>query len=83
MLVEDAPFELTDALKILQVVVVDDEIEDSGGLKEIGLARTLAGACPDPIDEIGLDTEQFGIDGDDETRFAVFDPPEDDSFGLM
>ena len=83
MLVEDAPFEFTDALEILQVVMIDDEIEDGRGLEKIGLARALAGAGPDAVDKIGLDAEQLGINGDDKARFAVFHPFEDDSFGLV
>src|SRR5262249_41639211 len=65
MLVEYAPFELADALQILEVVVVDDQIEDGGGLEEIGLAGSLTAGCPDTIDEVGLDTEELGIDRDD------------------
>jgi hypothetical protein len=50
MLVEDAPFEFTDALEILQLVMIDDEIEDGRGLEKIGLARALAGTAPDAVD---------------------------------
>lgn len=83
ILKEHPPFEFADALKILQVIVVDDEIEDGGGLEEIGLAGSLSAGCPDAIDEVGLDTEELGIDRDDKARFAVFHPLEDDSFGLV
>jgi hypothetical protein len=83
VLVEDSPFEFPNTLQILQLVVIDHEIEDGRGLEEIGLTGSFAGARPDPADQIGLDTEQFRIDSDDKARFAVFHPPEDDSFGLM
>jgi len=83
MLIEYAPFEFADALKILEVVMVDDQIEDGGGLEEIGLAGPLSAGCPDAIDKVGLDTEELGIDCDDKARFAVFHPFEDDSFGLV
>jgi len=83
ILIEDSPFEFTDTLEILQFVVIDDKIEDGRGLEEIGLARALAGTGPDAVDKIRLYAEQLGVDGDYETRFAVFHPPEDDSFGLV
>jgi hypothetical protein len=43
MPVENSPTEFTDPLQILQLIVVDDQVEDGRGLKEIGLSRPLAG----------------------------------------
>jgi hypothetical protein len=80
VLVDDAPFELTDTLQVLEIVVIDHEVEDGSGLEEIGLAGTFAGRGPDAVDEIRLKAEQLGVDGDDKGGLAVFDGAQDDTF---
>ena len=63
--------------------MIYDEVEDGGGLEKVGFAGPFAGACANTIDEIGLDAEEFGINGDDEACFAVFDSFEDYSFRFV
>ncbi len=83
MLVDHGPFELADALEVLKLIVIDDEVEDGGGLKEVGFAGSFSGTCANAIDEIALDAEEFGVDRDNEARFAVFDSFEDYSFRFV
>ena len=83
VLIDHGPFELSDALEVLKLVVIHDEVEDGGGLEEVGFAGPLTGACANTIDEIALDAEEFGIYGDNETCFAIFDSFEDYSFRFV
>lgn len=61
VLVEGGPFHFFYALEVFEVVVIDDEVEDGGGLKEVCFAGAFAGGGADAADEIGLDAEEFGV----------------------
>lgn len=38
MLIEGCPFHFFDPLEVFQLVVIDDKVEDGGGLEEVGFA---------------------------------------------
>jgi len=73
VLVEGGPFHFLYALEVFELVVIDDEVEDGGMLKEVGFARAFTGGGAHAADDIGLDAEEFGIKRGDEAGFAVFD----------
>ena len=61
VLIEGGPFHFLYALEVFEIVVIDDEIENGGGLKEIGFTGAFTGGGADAADEIGLDAEEFGV----------------------
>ena len=83
VLVEGGPFHFLYALEVFEVVVIDDEVENGGRLKEVGFAGAFTGGGTNAADEIGLDAKEFGIKRGDEAGFAVFDCFENDSFGFV
>jgi hypothetical protein len=71
-LIEGCPSHFLYTLEVFEVVVIYDEVEDGGGLKEIGFAGAFTGGSTDTADEIGLDAEEFGVKSGDEAGFTVF-----------
>lgn len=63
--------------------MINDQVQDRGGLKQVGFAASFLRTHAHSINKIGLCSEQFGKNGDDQARLAVFDGTQYDSPGMM
>ena len=72
----------SDSLQIFLFVMINNQIEQSGWLKQIGFGASFSGGRPNAIHDIGLHTKELCKDGNDDTCFSILYCSQYYSFGM-